>query len=320
MEIITKEMLENGKNDMSINGVILVKDCSFQTTKNGNLYISGTLQSGKIMPYKMWGGTTAFASVSPEDPLSNAVCNIKGKFSEYNDMMSIIIDSFEVIPNADIAPFLESDYNAEPLLNSLVSLLKKNLTANGFELIERIFLSDEELMKRFINEFAAMSHHDNCRSGLAAHTLKVCRILCSLLPMYKNILSNENGEQDPQKKDLLLIGALLHDIGKTVEMYYGVYTKESFVTHRIIGLEFLLKHKDEFLLYYNEEWFRHLEAIMSQHHDDYGEPCKTVYSFIIHQVDELDSMLTLVNQLIPEAAITPAGKTIKAHERRLNFM
>ena len=318
MQMITKEMLENGKDEEVVEGAILIKDFGFQTTKNGNQYIAGNLQSGKVMGYKIWNNSPAFSKIG-EEGLVNQVCSITGKFNEFNGVTSVIINNLEVL-NADISPFLESNYDGDKYLEALITFCEHQLSVKGMYVVNSIFFSDTELITRFKNEFAAMNHHDNCKSGLIAHTCKVLKLLNVVLSTYRNFISDENGALDPNNKDLLIIGALLHDIGKIEEMKYGVYIEDSFVTHRIIGLEFILKHKDLFVANYSEIWFKHLEAIIMQHHDEYGEHCKTVYSFIVHQLDEMDSMMSLIDQEIPGATMTPAGKTIKVHDRRLNLI
>lgn len=315
---ITNEMLSNGKGGDSIEGLILVKDRSVQKTKSGGEYISGSLQSQKKMNYKIWSTSPAFELFKNEE-IVNEVCEIKGKFDDYNGIISINISEAEIKRGEDIGPFIEGKYNGDALLISLQEFCKHNLSDKGNDLVKEIFFSDTLMMNRFKVEFAAMSHHDNCKSGLIAHTCKVLDLLKKTISIYKNITADENGVPDPDKKDLLYIGALMHDIGKIDEMKYGTYIEGSFVTHRIIGLEFILKHKDRFLIDYSPMWFKHLEAIIMQHHDDYGEPCKTIYSYVIHQIDELESTMSLMNQLIPDAADTPAGKTIKLHDYRLNF-
>lgn len=317
-EIITKEKLDSGTNNETIEGIILLKDCSIQTAKTGSKYLSGNLQSQKTISFKIWGNSPAFEKC--KDNLAvNQVCRINGTFNEYNGLLSIVINDVEFLPYEDPTPFMESKYDGEKLAEAIEVFCKNHLSEKGYILMDRIFFSDPVLMRRFSNEFAAMSHHDNCKSGLAAHTYKVLKLLGCVLTVYKNILQDDEGQPDPDKRDLLIIGALLHDIGKIQEMNFGVYTETSFVTHRIIGLEFILEHKHLFIKDYGEMWFKHLEAIIMQHHNEYGEHCKTVYSYVVHLVDNLDSILSLIDQEIPDAAITSVGKTINVRDKRLNL-
>lgn len=320
--IITEEMLKNGKDNDKISGSILVKDYQYKVSeKNQKKYIIGRVQSIGMMGYKIWSDSQAFEFFE-NNKITNQVCNITGKFSEFNGIVSLIIEEIELVPEAIPLDFIESKYDTEAFFNHLHDYCEKMISPKGMNILEEIFFNDEELMFRFKNEFAAKSHHDNCKSGLLAHTYKVMKLLGVVLSIYKNVsLDLETGITDKDKIDLMMIGALLHDIGKIEEMNYGVYIEGSFVTHRIIGLEYILKHKELFVNAYSEMWFKYLEAIIMQHHNMFGEHCKTVYSFLVHLVDDLDSKLTLLDQLIPDADPTPAGKTISVREMdTLNFM
>lgn len=319
MSIITKEMLDNGKDKEPIEGEVLFKDYSFALTKNNKEYIQGSLQSGKMIPYKVWHNDIAFEKIK-NSGIVNQVCKISGEFNDFNDTVSIIIKDIEVVPNADIGIFLESRYDGDKYLESLKHFCQQHLSVKGYTLMDAIFFGDADLIDRFKTEFAAMSHHDNCKAGLIAHTCKVLKITSCILATYKNLTIGDNGLPDQDKIDLVYIGALLHDIGKIDEMRYGVYVEGSFVTHRIIGLEYILKFKDLFLQNYSEMWFKYLEAIIMQHHNEYGEHCKTVYSYIVHLADDLESDLALIDQMIPDAPVTPVGKTIKPRNNRLNFI
>jgi 3'-5' exoribonuclease len=78
------------------------------------------------------------------------------------------------------------------------SISEENLRA----LLERFF-SDDDFSASFKEAPAAMKHHHSYLGGLLEHTLNVVK-LCDMI---SNNYSNLN-------RDLLLTGAILHDIGK----------------------------------------------------------------------------------------------------------
>lgn len=325
MIITKKEAMEHKKGDM-IDGMILLKGFEYASTKNGDPYIKGFLQNKEdLIGFKIWKNSPAFDEVE-RDPqfFINTVCQITGEVDNYNDVLSINLKSILPLPMEDIAPYLGSRYDdPEKMLDSLHTSCSRSISVKGMSILDNIFFGNKELMDRFRVEFAASSHHDNCKSGLLAHTKKVMKHMSVFLSLYQNVIIDENGMIDHDKIDLLMIGALLHDIGKIDEMKYGVYIEGSFITHRIIGLEYVLKYREEFVAAYGEMWFKYLESIIMQHHNNYGEPCRTVYSFLVHLADDLDSKLTLLDQLIPDAEQGPAGKTISMKDRnieRLNLM
>jgi 3'-5' exoribonuclease len=102
-------------------------------------------------------------------------------------------------------------------------------------------------------------------------------------------------------KDLLIIGALVHDIGKVDEMEYGVYKDCSIITHRILGLKYVEAEAEMIKAQYSEQWLHELEAIIVQHHDEFDDKARTVGAYVVHQADILDSRLTLLQQSVSHA-------------------
>ena len=169
-----------------------------------------------------------------------------------------------------------------------------------------------------------MGHHDNCKGGLLAHTVKMVDFLPIVLDNYPVLFSDKDDsgqlKESPDKRDLLVIGCILHDIGKTREMDYGVYQKGSFVSHRFFGAEMVEEHKDYIVGQYGEEWFYHLIAILLQHHDQFGDPCRDVYALIVHKIDDIESSLTNLSQEIEQNGNTdPSGKFIWYDNKTLYY-
>ena len=198
------------------------------------------------------------------------------------------------------------------------------LSEKGRETLDRLLYQNEALVSRLKEEFAAMSHHDNCKGGLLAHTVKMVDFLPIVLDNYPVLFSDKDDsgqlKESPDKRDLLVIGCILHDIGKTREMDYGVYQKGSFVSHRFFGAEMVEEHKDYIVGQYGEEWFYHLIAILLQHHDQFGDPCRDVYALIVHKIDDIESSLTNLSQEIEQNGNTdPSGQFIWYDNKTLYY-
>ena len=101
----------------------------------------------------------------------------------------------------------------------------------------------------------------------------------------------------------------MHDIGKLQEMHLGVYTKESFVTHRYLGIEMM--PKDKIVSLYSEEWWLKLVSIFLQHHGEFEDKCKTKEAYIVNQADLLDANMTFLIQSMENPIISEAGKRVK---------
>lgn len=308
LTMITQEMLKNLKPKQYISGVLLVKNYDIQLTKQGKEYIVGNLQSGVSISFKAWGNSSAFTSMKNND-FSNCPAYITGSVDDYGGVSSIILDSVQAVEGFTPDQFFSIKYNMDAYWDALKKRISSSCSEKAYAIADKILFSNEEVAKRFKEEFAASSHHDNCKSGLLAHTYKVLSIVANIVEMCPSI-TVRNGERDTDLVDLLYIGSLLHDIGKIKEMNFGVYQPTSFATHRFFGVEYIDSAKEDIITSYGEDWYYQLVSIILQHHGEYGEPCKTVASYIVHKADEMDASVTLLAQKI-EAVDNVAGTSIR---------
>jgi 3'-5' exoribonuclease len=97
---------------------------------------------------------------------------------------------------------------------------------------------------------------------------------------------------------MLILGINLHDIGKIKEMKDGDYRKNSFVTHREFGVELLYANRALITEKFDDDFFYRLISIIRGHHDEYEEKAKTVYAYIVHLIDMLDSQVTHILDVV----------------------
>lgn len=290
-----------------VSGIILLKDVVRATTKNGKPFFHGSVCSGTDVSFKAWDNSEAFKMLERED-LAGKVVYISGNWSEYMGVTSIILDT--VMTNAELVAidpmnFIESKYNIDAYWSGLQNIMKSTLTEKGMLLANKFLFENEEVANAFKVEFAAKRHHDNCKAGLLAHTYKVCYLMQVTLNLYKDIVD----------KDLVMLGVLLHDIGKIKEMHMGVYQPCSKVTHRFLGIEML--DKDLIVENYGEDWYYELVSIMLQHHGEWGDPCKTVSARLVNLVDEFEAKAMLIKQAVD---ISDNCGTINIDGQYLSYM
>jgi 3'-5' exoribonuclease len=308
MNTISKEMLGGTHyNGDAVSGIILLKDVVRATTKNGKPFFHGSVCSGTDVSFKAWDNSEAFKMLERED-LAGKVVYISGNWNEYMGVFSIILDT--VMTNAELVAidpmnFIESKYNIDAYWSGLQNIMKSTLTEKGMLLANKFLFENEEVANAFKVEFAAKSHHDNCKAGLLAHTYKVCYLMQVTLNLYKDIVD----------KDLVMLGVLLHDIGKIKEMHMGVYQPCSKVTHRFLGIEML--DKDLIVENYGEDWYYELVSIMLQHHGEWGDPCKTVSARLVNLVDEFEAKAMLIKQAVD---ISDNCGTINIDGQYLSYM
>lgn len=283
----------------TVSGVLLLRDWQTLKTKTGGNYISGSMLGGEDIMFKCWENSAAFKQLTSQDYTGKPVVFI-GKIDDYGGQISLIVESIE-LPKEEypVENFLKEKYDVNKYFEALKTQAANHLTPKGYNILDNILFSNETLCKDFKIAFAAKKHHDNCKAGLLAHTYKVFSLMAYTLNTYKSIV---NDDQDI--KDLLYIGCIIHDIGKVWEMNLGSYTEQSIVTHRYLGAEYVSKYKDKIISEYSEMWYYNLISILLQHHDEWGEPCKTVYAKLVNLVDDLDAKLTSISEAMEEGVST----------------
>ncbi len=207
--------------------------------------------------------------------------------SEFNGQKYLTVHRIE--PELDPAIKKEDFLEKVPSDNIMLMWkeIRKQLTALGvkqecWNLIDAI-INAPELEGRFMTEGAAVSHHDSLIGGLVHHTLKMLRILIALV---------KNNVYLKDHVDLLTMGVFLHDIGKVFEyneLEMGPYW---YANHRVRGIEYVSKFKDDIIAAYNEAFYRQLQSIIIGHHGEFGDRPTTVAAGIVHYIDTVESQVT----------------------------
>ena len=286
-EILKKEELLKKSDGEYVNGCVLMKGYTKQPTKNGGFYLTGNVEAIGTMPFKVWGNAECFDGMDGYD-FTNHIVFITGKVNIYNGVVGLVI---ETCTGADTeysaADFYQSKYNAEAYWNKMITSISKRVSPEAMQVLDLLFT--DEIKSKFMVEFAAVNHHDNCRSGLLAHTAKVVQ-LCQTVSFYDEISKRVS-------KDELFVGAAIHDIGKIVEYDNGVISGTGkLLSHNTIGLLMLEEKKEQIIALKGEEFYMKMLSVIAQHHGEYGERPRTVLAYVINQLDCLDSVLTSMNQ------------------------
>jgi 3'-5' exoribonuclease len=149
------------------------------------------------------------------------------------------------------------------------------------------FFGEPEFMARYRLAPAAKGMHHVYLGGLLEHSLAVVSLIDAIVPLYENL-----------DRDLLVAGALLHDVGKVREMTYCRsfdYTDEGkLLGHITIGVE-MVHERIIALPGFPPELAMLLKHMLLSHHGqyEYGSPKrpKTVEATILSYLDDLDSKI-----------------------------
>jgi len=156
---------------------------------------------------------------------------------------------------------------------------------------------------------AAVKVHHDYRSGLLEHVLKILELVVAQAGFYG------------ANRDLLIAGAILHDIGKLEELSYSLaaeYTLEgNLVGHITIGVGMVRDMARE-IPDLPHELLLQLEHLILSHHGsrENGSPVEpmTVEAFILAAADDLDSKIHQVRRHIAD---DDSDGRFTAYHRRL---
>ena len=208
---------------------------------------------------------------------------------QFANQIGLKVLDVEKVEDYDIRHFVpSSSVDSSKLEEDLKSFIRKIDNPQIKTLLKRIFIDDEEFRKKFLLAPAARFYHHNFVGGLAEHTLQIARVAEAISELY-----------DVVDRDLLIAGALLHDIGKVYEMEYTPdieFTDEGrLFGHLIIGYEFVSKkiHEIEVVNKFPEELRMKILHMILSHHGElqYGSPVKPMFleAQILHFLDDLDA-------------------------------
>jgi 3'-5' exoribonuclease len=211
----------------SITTFFLLSSISSREGKTGKPYLALTLtdKSGQI-DGRMWDD---FAKLI-DTCTAGCYIKVQGKLDKYNSKHQFIVTQMRPalaneIDTADFVP--TSIYDIHTMAAELRGYVAafKNLHLQRLVLS---FLDDPKLGPAFLEAPAAKRLHHAWIGGLLEHVLCLVRVLLSVAPFYP--------EADP---DLLVTGAILHDMGKVRELSWGSsfdYTLEGqLIGHISIG-------------------------------------------------------------------------------------
>lgn len=208
-----------------VEGYGLVKSCDVRNAKNGTQYLDIVLgdKDGEMFA-KFWN----YNDVKDFLPKVNTLIKVRGNLQDYNGANQFVIKRMRDVLMTDevnMDDFIKSaDCDGEIMYNTLINLL------NGFEddELRKVVLGMlEDNREQLITFPAAEKLHHAMKGGLLYHTLSIVRLAECVCAIYPCI-----------DKELLLSGAILHDIAKIRE--YSVNETLAVDGHTLEGM--LLGH------------------------------------------------------------------------------
>ncbi|MHC1709933.1 MAG: 3'-5' exoribonuclease YhaM family protein [Methanomassiliicoccales archaeon] len=204
--------------------------------KNGYSFQMWVSDAGGDIAVKYWGEKDEKGVKALFDTIAKgAVVHVIGKVTEYNNALEIHVNpsSGDLLKALQEGDFEVADFVAtttediEQMRSQLFVIMRKIKDIHLKQLLESFF-GDEEFVKQFCFCPAAITHHSNYIGGLLEHTLRVAKTCEHYAQLYPDL-----------DRDLLVTGAILHDIGKlreyTVSSIIGATDEGRMIGHLVIG-------------------------------------------------------------------------------------
>ena len=299
-----------------LTSVVYIDNYTVAMRKDGKTpYIVGTIRKLKqTCPFKVWDAP--IVKFFEDNDMRKQYLNVTFTGSEWNGSREVVFKAINPSDGVEIdTTEFELSLDCKGLFAELGNYINNNLEAKWTNVVNLVFSVMPDMYVRFSQEFAGASMHDAIKGGLINHTLKMLRLFDVLLA---------SDERLKEYAGLIRTGIILHDIGKLDEMLDGAYQKGAFIiNHRLMGLGYLERKRDDILQHITKDELIRLESIVATHHAGLGvsEECSTIYAYIVHLIDMLDSQVTqMMDKIDSESAVklnSANEKYLTVNEKRL---
>lgn len=260
--------------------------------KSGEPYLSLLLgdRTGEV-DAKMWDNVVEVLDTFERDDF----VKVKGVLQVFQNRLQMSVHKMARVLDADVdfADFFPA--SARDPLEMFAELrgIVAGVANPHLRALLDAFLDDEPLARKYRTAPAAKHVHHAFLGGLIEHVLSVCRLCQLTAAHYRNL-----------DLDLLLTGAILHDVGKVAELTYersfGYSSEGQLLGHIIIGLRMLNEKLQQFPDFPPKLRVLVEHLIVSHHGElEYGSPKVPLFpeAMLLHHLDNLDSKMECMRAL-----------------------
>ncbi len=263
-------------------GLALIKKYDERSSKNGSKYFDIILsdKSGEISA-KLWD---ANAEVFDIDEL----VKVRGNTEQFNGKDQFRIAQIRAIKkedNVDITQFIPTSEKSGEEIFQMLKGIVNNFKDEDFKKITTTIMNEKHDI--MIKCPAAYKLHHAMLGGLMLHTASIVKMAEKVCEVYQNI-----------DRELLISGAILHDVEKTTEFEFSKvglvsrYSKEGQLIGHIVSGVIYIDETAKRLGIDNEKALL-LEHMVLSHHGDpeFGSPVYPMFleAQILSALDKLDA-------------------------------
>ena len=295
-----------------VEDIFVLSEKILSQKKDGNNFLNITLsdKTGTIKGV-VWDNVDQIAA----GITSGDFVYVNGSVSDYRGTLQVVIKKMgpfspDQIDPSDFLP--QTSRDIEGMFERLVKRVD-SITTDYLKALIDAFFNDKEFVNKFKTAPAAKKMHHAYIGGLLEHTLSMTSLADKIAGHYSGI-----------NRDLLLSGAILHDIGKIDEFEYqfkiDYSDKGRLLNHIVIGLK-MVDEKLSGIKHFPEDQVLLLKHLIVSHHGtrEFGspEPPKTIEAVLLNYIDEIDSKVNAIRDFIasedPDETWTSYHRLLERH-------
>ena len=292
-----------------VDQLFLATHKQLRPNRNGQLYLQVELadKSGTITG-RLWNASDDdYGAFEDGDYV-----RVEGHTQLYSGSLQLIVSAIERADprTVDESEFLVLSKNDVVKLEAELATILGTIQALPLKSLADEILTDGELMEAFRRTPAGVKHHHAYAGGLLDHVVNLLRLADRVAPLYPAL-----------DRNLLLVGVLVHDIGKTQELEslqgFSYTDVGQLLGHVLLGLE-IVDAKIRAIetrtgQRFEPEAAMRVKHMIASHHGQYefGSPKlpMTLEAMALHHLDHLDAKMAGTIQLLQNEATAEDGWT-----------
>ena len=271
--------------------LVCVKE--IRATRDGKSYLRLELGdcTGRIEG-RMWSGFDAMAATFERDDF----VKVQARVENYRNKLQLAVEKIRRAEDSEVDPadfFAHSKENVEEMYAKLLEVVASVGNPWLRQLLDSV-VQDPEIVPRLKRAPAAKVMHHAFYGGLLEHVLSLCNLCRVAL-----------GHYPEANADLLLSGAVLHDVGKLKELSYerslGYTDEGQLLGHIMIEYELVAKKIDAIEGFPPELKTLLLHMLISHHGQyEFGSPKLPMFreALLLHYLDDLDSKMAAIRSAL----------------------
>ena len=295
-----------------VDDIFVLSEKILSQKRDGNNFLNVTL-SDKTGTLKgvVWDNVDQIAA----GITSGDFAHVNGSVSDYRGTLQVVIKKMEPFSPDRVDPSDFLPQTSRDIEGMFERLMKRtdSITTDYLKALIDAFFKDKEFVNKFKTAPAGKKMHHAYIGGLLEHTLSMVSLADKIAGHYSGI-----------DRDLLLSGAILHDIGKIDEFEYqfkiDYSDKGRLLNHIVIGIK-MVDEKSSGINNFPEDQMLLLKHMIVSHHGtrEFGspEPPKTIEAVLLNYIDEIDSKVNAIRDFIasedPDETWTSYHRLLERH-------